>query len=312
MVASVHLFNYLETLQGLPIYNIKGENRMNIESILTNAKQILCALLLIIVSFAGIGVPETGAKSPAEDTVRIMSFNVRNVEYDRGRIVPQVIADYLPDSVGVQECEGIWFLTLKSNLPSYGIVGVGRDAGLPLIGESTAILYRKDKYKLVDWGTFWLSETPDKVSMGWDAKYKRTCTWAILENKETKMQYAHVNTHLDNAGKEARTKGLQLVMDKAASFDMPVVVTGDFNFPKGSDLYKQLTSGNLTDSSVIAEVADSGCTSHGYKDVVAGNPIDFVLVNERITEVKSYNIIRDKIDGKFISDHYPIYSDIIM
>lgn len=285
---------------------------MSIEEILTNVKQALCAILLIIISFLGIGIPETGAKAPDEETVRIMSFNVRNVEYDRGRIVPQVIADYLPDSVGVQECEGIWFLTLKSNLPAYGIVGVGRDAGLPLIGESTAILYRRDKYNLVDWGTFWLSETPDKVSMGWDAKYKRTCTWVILENKETKEQYAHVNTHLDNVGIEARIKSVELILEKAASFDMSVVVTGDFNLPKGCDLYKKLTADKLTDSASLAIEADSGCTSHGYKNVIKGNPIDFIFVNEKITNVKSYNIIREKYDDKFISDHYPIYTDMKM
>ena len=284
---------------------------MNLENIITTAKQMLCALFALILPFLGFGIPETGAKAPAEDAVRIMSFNVRNVEYERGSIVPQVIADYLPDSVGVQECEGVWYLTLKTYLPDYGIVGVGRDTGLPLIGESTAILYRKDKYRLLNWGTFWLSETPYIASMGWDAGYKRTCTWAVLQNKETKEKYAHINTHLDNVGKDARVKGLQMIMDKAASFDMPVVVTGDFNFPKGSDLYKQLTSDKLTDSAVIAEIADSGCTHHGYKDVVKGNPIDFICVNERITEVKSYNIIREKNDGKYISDHYPIYSDMI-
>ena len=283
---------------------------MSAEQFFNSAKQVLCALLALIFPFMGIGIPETGAKAPAEDTVRIMSFNVRNTEYERGQIVPRVIADYLPDSVGVQECEGVWFLTLKANLPDYGIVGVGRLTGIPLIGESTAILYRKDKYNLIDWDTIWLSETPDKVSIGWDAKYHRTCTWAILENKVTKEQYAHVNTHLDNLGKEARVEGLKLVMETAASFDMPVVVTGDFNFPKGSDLYKQLVADKLSDTAVIAETADSGCTSHGYKDVVAGNPIDFICVNEKISEVKSYNIIREKIDGKFISDHYPIYSDM--
>lgn len=285
---------------------------MNIENILTTAKQMLCALFALILPFLGFGIPETGAKAPADDTVRIMSFNVRNVEYERGSIVPQVIADYLPDSVGVQECEGVWFLTLKTYLPDYGIVGVGRDFGLPLIGESTAILYRKDKYKLVDWGTFWLSETPRKPSMGWDAKYKRTCTWAILENRETKEQYAHVNTHLDNVGSEARSKGIELILEKAARFDMPVVVTGDFNLPKGSDLYKKLIAGELTDSSALALEADSGCTSHGYKDVTTGNPIDFIFVNEKITDVKSYKIIREKNDGKFISDHYPIYSDMVI
>ena len=284
---------------------------MSTQQFFNLAKQAIVAIVAIIFPILGVWVPETSAKAPAKDVVRIMSFNVRNSEYDRGQIVPQVIADYMPDSVGVQECESVWFLMLKTNLPDYEIIGVGRDYGLPLIGESTAILYKKDKYNLVDWGTFWLSETPEKASVGWDAKYKRTCTWAILENKETKVQYAHINTHLDNVGKEARINGLKMITDKAASFDMPVVVTGDFNFPKGSDLYKQLTADKLTDSSVIAEVADSGCTSHGYKDVVTGNPIDFICVNEKVAEVKSYNIIRDKIDGMFISDHYPIYSDMV-
>lgn len=76
---------------------------MNIQSLLTNAKQILCALFALILPFMGVGVPDTGAKAPAPETVRIMSFNVRDGEFDREEIVPQVIADYLPDSVGLQE-----------------------------------------------------------------------------------------------------------------------------------------------------------------------------------------------------------------
>lgn len=79
-----------------------------------------------------------------------MSFNVRDGEFDREEIVPQVVADYMPDSVGFQKCEGTWFMTLKAYLPDYTIVGVGRLTGVPLIGESTAIMYRNDKYKLVD------------------------------------------------------------------------------------------------------------------------------------------------------------------
>lgn len=283
---------------------------MSFDQIFTSAKQILCALLALILPFLGIGRPELGAKAPPQETVRIMSFNVRDGEFDRGEIVPQVIADYLPDSVGVQECEGTWFLTLKTYLPDYEIIGVGRLIGIPLIGESTAIMYRKDKYNLVDWGTFWLSETPDMPSIGWDAKYHRTCTWAILENKETGECYAHVNTHLDNIGNDARINGIELVLQKAESFDMPVVLTGDFNLPKGSVLYNKLISGKLTDVSALAKDADSGCTAHGYKDTVAGNPIDFIFVNEQITEVASYKIIREKYNDKFLSDHYPIYSDM--
>ena len=283
---------------------------MSLEIVLLSAKQILSALFALILPFLGIGLPEMGVKAPAEEAVRIMSFNVRDGEFDREEIVPQVIADYLPDSVGLQECEGTWFLTLKAYLHDYEIIGVGRLLGIPLIGESTAIMYRKDKYKLVDWGTFWLSETPYIASKGWDAEYYRTCTWAVLENRKTGQQYAHVNTHLDNQGAEARIKGIELVKEKAASFDMPVVVTGDFNFPKNSDLYKKLVADKLTDVSAIAQKADSGCTAHAYKGTVKGNPIDFILVNEKITDVKSYNIMREKYNDRYVSDHYPIYADM--
>lgn len=284
---------------------------MDANQIITLAKQVISALFSLILPFLGIGLPDTGVKAPAPETVRIMSFNVRDGEFDREEIVPQVVADYYPDSVGFQECEGTWYLTLKAYLPDYEIIGVGRLTGAPLLGESTAIMYRKDKYKLIDWGTFWLSETPDVVSIGWDAKYHRTCTWAILENKETGEQYAHVNTHLDNMGAEARINGLKLVIEKAESFDMPVVVTGDFNFPKGSDLYKSLVADSLTDVAEIAAEADSGCTSHGYKDVVEGNPIDFICVNDKITDVRSYKIMREKYNDRFVSDHYPIYADMV-
>lgn len=284
---------------------------MNLDNLLPLAKQVIAALFSLILPLLGIGLPETGAKAPAPETVRIMSFNVRDGEFDREEIVPQVVADYLPDSVGFQECEGTWFLTLRTYLPEYQIIGVGRLTGIPLLGESTAIMFRKDKYELVDWGTFWLSETPDKVSIGWDSKYYRTCTWAVLKNKETGECYAHVNTHLDNAGKDARINGLELVMEKAASFDMPVVLTGDFNFPKGSDLYKRLVSDKLTDVSSVAQQADSGCTAHGYNGTVEGNPIDFICVNEKITDVKSYRIMREQYNGRYVSDHYPVYSDMI-
>lgn len=285
---------------------------MNIQETLKNIKHALCALLALILPFLGIGLPELGAKGPVDtEIVRIMSFNVRDGEFDREEIVPQVVADYMPDSVGFQECEGTWYLTLKTYLPDYTIVGVGRLTGIKCIGESTAIMFRNDKYKLIDSGTFWLSETPDKVSVGWDAKYHRTCTWVVLENKETGEQYAHINTHLDNAGAQARTKGLDLILEKAASFDMPVVVTGDFNFGKGTALYRQLNSKTVKDSSALAETADSGQTAHGYNGGIEGNPIDFICVNDKVESVKSYNIIRDKYNGRYVSDHYPIYSDIV-
>lgn len=93
---------------------------------------------------------------------------------------------------------------------------------------------------------------------------------------------------------------------------MPVVVTGDFNFGKGTALYRQLNSGVIKDSSSLAEKADSGTTAHGYGGGVDGNPIDFICVNSKVESVKSYNIIRDKYNDRYVSDHYPIYSDIVI
>ena len=281
------------------------------QEIITHAKNILCALFALILPFVGIGLPELGAKGPEDsEIVRIMSFNVRDGEFDREEIVPQVVADYMPDSVGFQECEGTWYLTLKTYLPDYKIVGVGRWTGIRQLGESTAIMYRKDKYRLVDWGTFWLSETPYLVSKGWDANYPRTCTWAILQNKTTGEKYAHFNTHLDNGGAQAREEGLKLILKKISELDMPVVLTGDFNFTKGTALYRQLTT-DLSDVSAIAAVADSGGTAHGYGGGIGTAPIDFICVNDKISSVKTYKIIREKYNDRYVSDHYPIYADMV-
>lgn len=285
---------------------------MSFDQLFTLGKQVICALLALIIPWAGVGLPSLGLYGPEdEQSVRIMSFNVRDGEFDREEIVPQVVADYMPDSVGLQECEGTWYLTLKTYLPDYTIVGVGRLTGLPLLGESTAIMFRNDKYTLVDSGTFWLSETPFIVSKGWDANYPRTCTWVVLESIETGERYAHVNTHLDNGGAVAREKGLAMVLKKAESFDMPVVITGDFNFAKESELYAVMTSGEFIDTATAANTADTGGTAHGYGGGTGGNPIDFILTGSGVSEVLTYRVMREKYNDRYPSDHYPIYSDII-
>ncbi len=266
----------------------------------------------LILAAVGVGQCEMGAKAPQEDVIRIMSYNVRYNSWERGRIVPQLIADYMPDSVGVQECEALWFYHMKAFLPEYGIEGVGRLTGTRggLSGEMSAILYRKDKYKVVDSDTFWLSETPHKVSKGWDGQKNRICTWVILENLETGERYAHVNAHLDHQGEVAKAEGLRLVLEKAQSFDMPTVITGDFNFEKGTDLYGEFGKAGFSDTQDMAPDTMTGKTYHAFKGGEDGLPIDFVMVNSRITDVKTYKIVRDKAGDEFISDHYPIYSDM--
>ncbi len=284
-------------------------------------KTIISSIIAVILMFMGINgsvknLPEEGSLANQDYRMtRVMSFNVRCGEYiERENIVPALINAYQPDTLGVQECTYEWYLNFQWYLDDYAFVGVGRDTGdlSTNCGEISGILYKKAKYNLVDSGTFWLSETPDEVSRGWDGACNRICTWVVLEDKETGKQFAHVNTHLDHEGAEARTKGVELVKEKAFSYDIPTVVTGDFNFQKGSDLYNSLITGGLTDTQDMAQYTMDGKTYHGYKGGVLGKPIDFICVNSLITEVQTYKIVRDIYSNRFTSDHYPIYADMVI
>ena len=135
---------------------------------------------------------------------------------------------------------------------------------------------------------------------------------AVLENKETGEQYAHLNTHLDHIGFIARLKSAELIRQKAAEFDIPVVVTGDFNFKEGSYVYNKMTESLLSDSKFLAEDSMDSITYHDYNPSSSlSKTIDFIFVNEKADPV-TYRVITDKPDGYFVSDHYPIYADLIL
>ena len=118
-----------------------------------------------------------------------MSFNIRCTNVgrdtweDRIGIVTDTMVNSKADSIGVQEATPEWMATLKETLTDYDYVGVARDDGKNQ-GEYSAVFYLKDKYNLIDSGNFWLSETPETPSLGWDAGCNRVCTWAVLENKK--------------------------------------------------------------------------------------------------------------------------------
>jgi endonuclease/exonuclease/phosphatase family metal-dependent hydrolase len=282
--------------------------------------KLVSSLSIIAIVFNQIGYSlqsERDIYPKAESAVRVMSFNIlcagegEHSMPDRLGIVTRTITEYYPDSVGLQEATPYWMLWLNIMLPEYDYVGVGRDNGR-LKGEFSAIFYLKDKYKVIDSGTFWISETPGVPSIGWDATCKRVCTWAVLENKTTGERYAHINTHLDYKGVLPRQRGVEMILEKAASFDMPVVSTGDFNLAEGSDYYHQLTGGVLHDTKFLAPDTMKNATYHHYTlPTDPKNVIDYVLGNDKVTPLV-YRVITEGIDGKFVSDHYPIYSDLLI
>lgn len=253
-----------------------------------------------------------------ESATRVMTFNVcyggvgKTAMRRRAPYLTKDVRLYMPDSIGFQEATSSWIHVLQEALPEYAYVGVGRDNG-KAAGEHNPVFYRKDKYDLVDNGTFWLSETPERVSVGWDAAFNRICTWVVLKDKKTGQTYAHYNTHFDNIGKLAQQKSARLLLERVKQSTVPVVVTGDFNTNEHSAVYKTMTGSFLADSKYAAEDTMSSLTYHGYEpeQFWGQTPIDFIYLSKERFHVLKYQVIKDKIDGRFLSDHYAVYTDFV-
>lgn len=250
--------------------------------------------------------------------VKVMSYNVyvagagETSPENRTELVVKTIRSEMPDSFGLQEADWGWMSRISEALPEYAYVGVGRDDG-EQGGEFSPVFYLKDKYNLVDSGTFWLSKTPEKPSRGWDAMLKRICSYAVLEDKETGRRYAHYNAHFDHIGKNARANSAQLIVEKTAGYEIPVVLTGDFNCDEGTAPYNTIVSGGFADTKYMAkDTMDIGSFHNfGVNDVYDGrSPIDFIFVTAGKGYAKNYRVLDQKVDGKYSSDHFPVVSEI--
>lgn len=247
---------------------------------------------------------------------RILSFNVlcagkENRWWEnRVPLVCSVIKEYKPSSFGVQEAHWEWMQALCANLPEYDYVGVGRDDG-DKDGEFSAVFYLKDEFTASESGNFWLSETPDKPSLGWDAVCIRNATYVKLTHKESGKEYIHFNTHLDHIGVNAQINGVKMIQEKAASFGgVPVVCTGDFNVYQDSECYNVMVSANMGDSRKLAPDTDDCYTFHGFRPEEIRDRIDFVFVDKATVKPLKFKVINKLIDGEFYSDHNAVYADI--
>ncbi|MCR4616511.1 MAG: endonuclease/exonuclease/phosphatase family protein [Clostridiales bacterium] len=254
--------------------------------------------------------------------MKIMSFNLlcggkdqRDWQARRGMVL-DTIRKADPDTLGVQEAHYGWIQTLCEGLPEYDYVGVGRDDGRTE-GEFSAVYYKKDKFSLLDSGTFWLSETPDVPGVkGWDAACVRVCSYAKLEEKATGKRFVHFNTHLDHRGLVAMQKGAELVTAKAEEIcpDLPAFFTGDFNVTPDSDPYRTVIEAGFADTRDAAKESDGGETFHMEVFVSEEakkyfSVIDYCFVKGNVT-VNSYRIIRDVYPGGlYPSDHFPVLVD---
>ena len=261
--------------------------------------------------------PETLPEATIEQTVTVMTYNIymggtgEKSPENRAPLIKQNVESYNPDSFGMQEVTEDWYEMLKEMFPDYGWVGVGRDRDLG--GEASPIFYKKDKFELLDGGTFWLSKTPEKPSRGWDAMFNRVCTYAVLKDKETGFTYAHFNAHFDHLGVIARQESVAVVTNKIAEIapDMPVVFTGDLNDNRESNMYSAVIGSGFIDSRDLSGSDDVGETYHGYSEITK-KELDYIFVNAFVKSVNSYEVNREKLNGIYPSDHHPVVSEITL
>lgn len=264
--------------------------------------------------------PENIPSTAKTQAVTVMSYNVyikgsgeKSPENRTDEVVTN-IRKYSPDSFGLQEADEGWMERLPAELTEYAYVGIGRNSNKGG-GEASPVFYKKDKYELLDSGTFWLSKTPEKASKAWDAMFKRICTYAILKDKSTGFTYAHFNAHFDHMGVIARLESVAVITKKIKEIapDIPVVFSGDLNDYEGGDMYNRVTESGLKDTKYLAEKKNGGnVTYHGYSELVEKEqPIDFIFVNGFASKVSSYTVDSEKLNGIYPSDHHPVISDII-
>jgi len=132
----------------------------------------------------------------AQQNLSIMSYNIRLASVDDGanhwNIRKQKLVDlikyYDADFVGVQEAQVPQLDFIKQNNSSLDFIGSPRNDDKNA-AEYSAIFYKKDQYKVLEQHTFWLSETPEKMSKGWDASYYRIITYGLFQDKKTKIHF---------------------------------------------------------------------------------------------------------------------------
>lgn len=241
--------------------------------------------------------------------LRAMSFNVwvSSRSEARDNRVIQMVLDYMPDVVGFQETGSSWMGTLIKKLGTYyNYVGEGRDGGSS--GEYNPIFYRKDKFTLIESGTYWLSDTPDKVSKFSESSLNRIYTYAKLRRNSDGAEFLHINTHFDHKSSVAREKQAEVLVDFISqNSGIPMIITGDFNCESSSTEYKTIVNSSVVSSSVVAEKKKSGATFHNYGN--SNKVIDFIFVDPIKVHVLNYGVCDEKIDGDYASDHHPIYMD---
>ena len=258
--------------------------------------------------------------------VKVMSYNIRlDVKSDgenqwdkRKDKVAALMNYYEADFIGGQEVQHHQLQYLLSELKGYNYSGVGRDDGKEA-GEYSCIFFKKDKFTVVQQSTFWLSQTPDTISMGWDAVCNRGCTYGLFKSNETKKMFWVFNTHMDHMGVTARLESAKLIAGRIKKLNegknYPVILMGDFN-SRPEDAPVQYLKEILQNARIVSEQPAYGPsdTWNGFQfDKKPDGCIDYIFIAKiEKMKVQKFSTITDSYDKKYPSDHLPILATIMI
>lgn len=248
-------------------------------------------------------------------SLMVMSFNVRygsasetNPDdnwVNRRSSCYAMVNTMRPVLMGVQECQKSQRDDIKNNCPGYDVIGVSRDNTTN--GEQVAIFYLKDSVTVVDWGTFWLTETPNVVSKHPSAGHYRCATWAKVIHNKSGNTFYHINTHLDLT--QVRGFEMVVIMDfiRANCGDLPVVLTADWNTSDDDEIFDDMYQ-TFVNARVTAVTGDAYGTFNGFSNPSSSTRIDHVFYRG-FSSCSKFVTVRQSWEGhKFISDHYPVYA----
>jgi len=261
-----------------------------------------------------------------------------NAWAQRGPVLASQVNFEHPDIFGTQEVLKPQLDDLLEWLPGYSYIGVGREDG-EHGGEHEAIFYDHVKLRLLDHGDFWLSETPERPGLGWDAACTRLCTWGYFRDTKTKLKFYFFNLHMDHVGIVARREAAKLVVERIGLMagNKPVILTGDFNVDQTNEIYTTFTASPLLKDSyehAILRFAENGTYNAFDPELKTESRIDHIFVSPGF-DVERYAVLTNcywapstlsdqKLKGKdapqeidfasyerrLPSDHYPVFAKL--
>lgn len=254
--------------------------------------------------------------------LKIMTYNIRldvavdgeNDWSNRKDFFTSQIQFYEPDIFGVQEATPNQVIDISKALIQYNKIGIGRE-GIGK-GEASAIYYKKERFLVNRETTFWLSETPNEISKGWDAACNRVCTFGLFEDLKNNTKFWVFNTHLDHIGKIARTKGIELIVDKIALVNKdnyPVFFMGDFNSEPEENRILELKRimNDSREFSLEKPFGPFGTFNNFKYNEPVTKRIDYIFISKNSGFIiQKYAVLTDSKNLRFPSDHFPVLIEI--